>query len=352
MIGRRGLALVFSCAGALALTAACVDLFHSTRFENECELDASAPGCLADSATDARPTDFCAWSPSEARSNALHACTWLGACSTPFDENAFGPCMVDAILAYDCETNPNRPVRGALHDYWDALWRADSCEGVTRALVPQPERCESVGFGCGAGEATGGVLFECATKDAMASPESCVVQGRACENGACVAPGASASCRASECVGTVLHDCEDGQDMGHDCQYFGAEACTGKGDAAACLPSDAGARCTPTPRATCDGGVATACASGRVESVDCERLTGRDSCRAGIPTPSWNLAEACQGDGGCTPGCAGDILTGCAQGAEFTATCSGEKLGACKTVPVVGTIAGNIDGYACAPPRN
>jgi hypothetical protein len=255
--------------------------------------------------------------------------------------------MVDAILAYDCTTNPNRQVRGALHEYWDALWQAQSCEAVIRAAVPEGEHCKSVGYGCGTGAAAE-VLFECADSTADASPETCLAQGRTCEKSSCVPAGAITDCRASRCTGSVLHDCEDGQDLGYDCRYFGSGACTGETDAAACSPADADRRCTPTTtRVTChDGGLATACATGHVETVDCKALTGDDSCQPGVPTPSWNLAEACQGKGGCTPGCEGDTLIGCEQGAEYKTSCAGQKLGKCRSLPIEGT---SEKGYACAP---
>jgi hypothetical protein len=351
MIGRRRLALVFG--GASALVSACVDLFHSTDFETKCDLDAGAPGCpteassLADAAS-AQATDFCESSSSTAHSRAEHACAWLGACSAPFDQNAFGLCMIDALLAYDCKTNPNRQVRGALHEVWDALWRAQSCDAVIQALVPPGQHCDGEGYGCGVGDAAAGVLFECTTGRAL--PESCLIQGRSCEKSACVPPGAFPACSASQCVGSVLHDCEDGRDVGYDCQYFGSGECAGEVDAAACLPADAGARCVATTRVMCDdAGVATGCATGHVESVDCQTLTGENTCQSGVPTPISDLAEACQGSGDCAPGCNGDILTGCGQGAEYTTKCSGQGLGPCQIVPVVGS-AGDINGYACTVP--
>jgi len=352
MVGRCGLAIVLAGAGGFTLSSACVDLFHSTDFETKCDLDASAQGCLTEASNHAvaGPTDFCEWNSSTARSRAEHACAWLGACSAPFDQNAFGPCMIDAILAYDCTTNPNRPVRGALHEFWDALWQAQSCNAVTRALVPQGERCKDVGYGCGTGDGVAAVLFECLKEGGTALPESCLVEGRVCEKSACVPPGASATCDASQCVGSVLHDCEDGVDVGYDCQYFGSGACTGKSDAAACSPANTGARCAPTTSVTCNGdGAATACATGHLETVDCETLTGKSTCRSGIPAPSWNLAGACEGTGDCVPGCDGDTLRGCGQGAEYATSCSGQKLGPCKTVAVVGSV-GSTSAYACAPP--
>jgi hypothetical protein len=353
MVGRRGVALVLVVAGALA--SACLDLFHSTDFETKCDLDPSGPGCPMEASSpadvrSAEPTDFCAWSSATARAYAEHACAWLGACSAPFDRNAFGTCMIDAILAYDCKTNPNRPVRGKLHEVWDALWQAQSCDTVTQALVPRGEHCASVGYGCGTGDAAAGVLFECLASHGVASPESCLVQGRSCEKSACVPPGASTTCRASHCAGSVLHDCEDGEDMGYDCQYFGSGECAGEVDAAACSPADAGAHCTKTTRVACASGIATGCATGRAESVDCKVLTGDGgTCHSGTPSPTTDLAGACQGNGDCTPGCDGDLLVGCGQGAKYTTSCSGQKLGRCTSVDVVG-IAGDTKGYACAAP--
>ena len=107
--------------------------------------DARATSTLAACATVARglgagrpfPADFCAWSTETARTNASRACAWLGACAGPVGDNAFGPCVVRALLAYDCAANPDRRLRpGPAHDLWDHLWRASSCADVLGALFP------------------------------------------------------------------------------------------------------------------------------------------------------------------------------------------------------------------------
>ncbi len=342
--------------GALTATAAapaCVDLFHSTDFETLCDLDARAcppeggTEAGADAPGDAAPTDFCAWSSAEARRHAQHACAWLSACSAPFDHNAFGPCMIDAILAYDCTANPNRSVApGPLHDLWDALWQARSCAEVTSAISPSSISCSGTGYAC-AGKAEPSVLVECAGA-AAARPESCLVQGRECSGAACRAPGAAASCKASSCSGSVLHACQGSVDVGYDCRSFGAGTCLALDGSVGCEPSGAPAPCTPTDVVTCDGGTATYCPTGKSEGIDCNLLTGPKSCVVGKPSPVNDLAAACKGSTSCSPGCAGtDTLRGCAQGAEFDVSCSGEGLAACHSIDLPGA----ANGFACGAPH-
>ena len=136
-VARGGMGLAAAIAASAGLVA-CFDLFHSTAgLHDACDLDAAA--CADDAASpDAAPagTDFCSWSPAQARDNATHACAWLGACESPLGHDAFGPCMVDALLAYDCTANPNHPSRGKGHTFWDCLWQVGSCADVTACVFP------------------------------------------------------------------------------------------------------------------------------------------------------------------------------------------------------------------------
>jgi hypothetical protein len=351
---------VFVLSGVAA--SACVDLFHSTDFETLCGVDAAA--CAPKDAgraeampdvRDAGPTDFCASSSAQARRRAEHACAWLGACSAPFDQNAFGPCMIDAILAYDCNANPNQTITpGPLHALWDALWQVKSCADVTQALNPNGIKCSGTGYACG-GDAGPSLNLECV--DNVGAPESCLVEGRVCASGgACEPPDALTKCTKSSCSGTVLHDCEKTVDLGRDCQYFGAGRCipdAGFDLGAECLPTFAhggGTHCGATQSVTCEGDAgdtATACPTGASVSVDCKPLTGSSTCRAGTPSPVWNVAAQCMGKAACTPGCEGtDTLMGCAQGAAFPTNCMAAGLGSCHPV----SLAGGTKGYACKPP--
>jgi len=125
--------LAVASATSGAALVACVDLFHSTSdVLTACQRDAQAPGCTLEAGVDAG-TDFCAWSDEVARQNAAHACAWLGACESPLGRNAFGSCMFEALLAYDCAANPDHRAKGKAHALWDRLWQANSCEAVNAA---------------------------------------------------------------------------------------------------------------------------------------------------------------------------------------------------------------------------
>ena len=379
MRGTRARALAVVAVLGLGAVAACVDLFHSTGFETICGVHPDTKGCDAGEAgradaskdakrpADAGPIDFCGLDSARARSMAEHACAWLGACTVPFDQNAFGQCMIDAILAFDCHANPSFPIaEGPLHDYWQALAGASSCAEVLSVVNPKGIACSGTGYTCAA-SLEPGLLLEC--KDNTGGPETCLVEGRVCVgSGACGTQGADGgACEGgTSCSGDVLHDCEGTSDLGRDCEYFGAGACATIGEelGAQCAPSnDGGAPCTPTNQVTCgdageagvdagDGAVATgntaaACPNGFPVTIDCQTLTGPGTCVPGTPTPIWNVAAQCQAaDAGCEPGCGGsDTLTGCAQGATFTTSCMAQGLRACRSVVLVSTT-----GYACAPP--
>ena len=265
----RGVALSI---GVLGGVAACVDLFHSTNFETLCDLDAAACAAVDASADGAAaaprdagapdgPTDFCQWDSVTAGNNAAHACAWLGACAGPLGENALGPCIVNATLAYDCAANPNRPVVGAAHAYWDILWQAASCGDVLRAVQPSSTACAAAPASYVTCEAATRVA--CGPANAMSAPvgvEDCAAAGQTCAlvngSGACVGPSSCAGATAVLACGasggpTLLADCEDGgTDLGVDCANFGGGSCTASGGVAACRAVDGGS-CTPSSAITC-----------------------------------------------------------------------------------------------------
>jgi hypothetical protein len=291
-------------AGSAALLVACFDLFHGTGdVVTACAIDADLPGCAApaspqDADTGSPPSDFCAWSRADALAHAQHACAWLGACEAPIDRGALGPCMLQALLAYDCTANPDHRAKGKAHDLWDCLWRVQSCGDV----------------------------------------------------GACVsavtAEEAGAPCTRAECYGAELHWCADGGDIGIDCAGNGAQACGGFPSAVhaqwvACLAEGDGGACAPSDDARCAGGVASSCPSGLHETIDCRALLGAGAastpnggCVDGPLSPAFDwtspcivLPPACSGDA-----CDGGIATGCARGAPFSVDCAAEKLGACRMI--------------------
>jgi hypothetical protein len=345
---------------ALAITfggwlVACVDLFHGTSFASACDVDAAAcapldanvaddaPIVVEDAGTDG-PTNFCAWSSATAAANAAHACAWLGACEGAFDDNAFGPCMVHAVLAYDCATNPNRPVIGAAHAYWDCLWQATTCGDVANCVEPSGTRetCAGAGAAYVACDPSTAALIACGGGVASGSPpaglESCAALGQTCTTSgpaecsgsttACSGASSGAMCAAGT---TRLHDCDpDGGalDYGVDCASFGAGSCF-SGAFGACLATD-GAPCAPQSAVTCeDGGVAVGCPSGVTEQIDCDAVLGvtggASTCNPQAPGRQWDVSRACSlgtCDGqhdSCDP--TGPTITTCFHGATFSASC-------------------------------
>ncbi len=364
--------LAFACGAG---TVACFDLFHSTTsIVSACELDAATCPADGDAATEASaPTDFCAWTSDTARQNAAHACAWLGACETPFGSNAFGSCMFEALLAYDCAANPNHPPRGVARAQWDCLWQVASCADVDRCIFPDsPPGCTaSAGStSCGSGR-NAAVRLQCLDGDGgKPAGESCALSGKDCALGASAtgcagatgAAGLSCPQAGSGCTGTALHACTatGTTDLGIDCASNGAGQCTPFGSASlgkwvACQASgDAG--CAPDPTVTCNGGVASSCPSGVQESINCLELLGVGDpdagCVAGPPAPElqfdWTAPcmvtqSPCTGDS-CSPD--GTSIFGCARGATFTTSCAMQGLGTC-TLVGSGSAQGNAQ---CAPP--
>jgi len=349
-------------AFAFALGAslvACIDLFHGTDFESACDLDASACGAVdasvgidatpppQDAGSDA-PTDFCQWIPTTAAAYAVHACAWLGACEGALGDDAFAPCMLHAMLAYDCAANPNRPVLGAAHAYWDCLWQVQTCGDVDHCVEPSGthETCADDDAGYVACDPEAGTLVACAADLANGSPptavESCVPLGQTCSpSGVATCIGSATPCAdvGTSCEGTALHDCDpDGgpTDYGVDCASFGSGSCVGSG---ACGAVDGGS-CTPTTDVTCDGGLAMGCPSGTTEQVDCNAVLGQPSatttCDETAPGRPWDVSRACS-MGTCQTGdsCGtdGKTLLSCTRGASVSIDCTLQGFTRCVSLP-------------------
>ncbi|HEY1694453.1 MAG TPA: hypothetical protein VGG39_19925 [Polyangiaceae bacterium] len=361
---RRGTAAALAALSlAMGVTmGACVDLFHATSdILTACELDASTPGCTApDAGSDARQaTDFCSWDSTTARANAEHACAWLGACESPLGSNAYGSCMFQALLTYDCGVNPSHPARGKTHAAWDCLWRAQSCSDIEACVFPSGrESCgNSGGTACGIAGSDGGpsdldTRIECL--NGATNGESCAMWGQTC-----FPTDAGAFCRASststlgttcyECDGTVLHECSaDAGDFGIDCVDYGAGTCGGfpAGDAGwlACVPSGDSGTCPASKDVTCTAGIARSCPAGLPEAIDCgDLLQSAAACNAGaLATTDFDWTSPCfvplpEGDdagdaGPCAASCSGSQLTDCYRNARFELDCHEAGLGACHMV--------------------
>ena len=370
-------AFVVGSAASAGALAACFDLFHSTSdVRTACTLDAGTPGCFdaASAATtqpDASPTDFCAWTADQARDHAQHACAWLGACETPMGGNAFGACMVQALLAYDCRANPDHRVKGKARAIWDCLWQVNHCSDVESCIVPggRPQCVPSESYtacGVGGGDATAGnadVRFVCADGGGShpdAYGENCALWSQTCLTTGpaafCGGPAGTACGGAGACLGnprSQLQWCVDGGDIGIDCADNGGQFCVGFPDSgspwlACAVESDAGA-CTPDPSAFCMNGVGLSCPTGSLEAIDCASILRADAgCQPGALSPPFDWTSPCAVvPPACTESCNGASLTGCARGAAFTLECSAENLGPCHLVT---TDLGAAQHAACAPP--
>jgi len=370
---RRWFAATWSALGACTLPA-CVDLFHSTSdIRTACEIDAAA--CASDSdtaATAVASVDLCA-APDVARQNAAHACAWLGACDSPMGGNAFGSCMVQALMAFDCGANPNHVVLGAARQQWACLAQAASCMQVQECIFPDgPPGCTAPATtACGEGHPEGGVgntavRIECADSGpTRVGAENCALWGETC-----IADGGSASCgenaaglvcdgsAVDSCIATQVSWCGlSGGESGIDCAGNGAGSCrkvtANQAAWVSCVPvsdADDAGECSPTLEVGCQDGVAQSCPTGVPETLDCAALLGDPSaCNEVSLDPPFDWTSPCdlrpsQCD---ADTCDGSVLTGCARGAPFSVDCASEKLGACQ---IVGTDLQTQLHSACLPP--
>jgi hypothetical protein len=354
-----------ACAALVVGFAACFDLFHSTTdVLSACELDARAAGCAPEAGAPPAMTDagtnFCGWSQADARQHAAYACAWLGACETPAGRNAFGACMFEALLAYDCEANPYHRSRGKGHALWDCLWQVKTCAGVDNCVLPAgpqgcgagapPTACGSTGD---AGASNADVRLLCADAG-RAYGENCALWGQTCaesDAGATCAGSADAGsqCSFRECAGASLTEirwCDDGGDQGIDCASNGAGHCggflAGAPPWAACLVEGGAGPCEPNPSATCANGVATSCPTGVLETIDCAALLQADAgadaaCHTGALSPLFDWTSPCRlTETQCTETCSDAGIdagvVGCDRGATFSTGCAAQNLGPCREV--------------------
>jgi hypothetical protein len=361
---RARVAAAAALAAGLASAVACVDLFHSTDDAHGiCELDASDPRC--DAGGDAAPPDLCAPEAGVAQQRAVHACAWLAACDHPIGKNKTGQCIVNAVLAYDCDANPSRKPLGTAKAFWQCMQNANSCDDVGKCVFPQgvPNGCKAGGFlGCSQSAYDLDTRIDCVQPtDAGAQGENCAAYGQTCDSldrdasnhdAICVnSNGQGRSCTGSGCVqGRWLSFCDDaGVDVGYDCADFGAGACTPSGASPACKPAGT-VVCAATNDVVCTSGNVRAqgCVTGVQESVDCTPISGPGTCvpiEAGAPgtVPS----DACRvADGGCTDDtCSGAALAACVRGRVVPIDCTSLGLRTCNPVATEeGAIA------ACTPP--
>lgn len=358
---------------AVGCVPACVDLFHSTSdIRTACQIDASA--CAQPAGTPGDDASTLCAPPDAALAIARHACAWLGACASPMGFNAFGSCMVQATMAFDCAANPNHLAIGRVRDLWACLAQASSCPQVSECLFPQGvPPCSAAGTtACGGSPLDGAaststIRIECgsaAGEDGGApsaepsGEENCQLWGSIC-----VSDGGSASCgNAAGLVcgtGEIVDICTPPSQVSWcgpnsegalqaawiDCAGNGAGRCNGfpsGGEAqwVSCVPSsDAGqaGACAPSLSVTCENGVARSCPTGESETVDCAAILGdpgnASACNAALrldppfdwTTPCGFLPSQCDADT-----CDGSILTSCARGASFSVDCRQENLGDCQ----------------------
>lgn len=378
----HALALVAASAAVAFAPLACVDLFHSTDFEPLREagpiVDAGAD--TNDGATPKPLVDFCKWAPAEAKTNATRACAWLGACGGALDDTVFGPCMMHALWAYDCDLNPGLRPNGATHALWSCLSDVKSCADVDACLRPgPPDVCPAVAGGsftqCGDAGSTE-LRVECASS--MQGPpsrfEPCALQGKTCialddSTSACGGATKKTCPQGMRCTGTGAVDCKlsTGRtptlaDFGVDCAMFGAGECAGEdtsadasadaadgGGSVGCVPLPSAPACTGSVAVTCDAdfpSVAKSCVGGRLVAIDCSKLGV--GCDVSKGVPSYAPLRACAENvdaGRCfaADSCEGGKLRSCAQGIAFEADCAALGLGACERLGS-GSIA------RCAPP--
>ena len=361
----RAVALAFGVAGTLAAAAACVDLFHSTGdVHGYCEIDASDPRCAGD-AGEAGPPELCAGDAGAAQAMAIKACALLAACDHPIGQNKTGACMVNAILAYDCQANPNRKAKGSAAAFWQCMQTANTCADVGKCVFPDgvPQGCTSGGFlGCSQSKSDPDTRIDCVqATDAGAQGENCAAYGQTCnsldpdaanDKALCINGGGQGrACVSATCLqGHYVSICDDaGVDIGYDCADFGAGTCTLTGASPACKPESTGT-CAATNVVTCSPGniLAQGCVTGAPETVDCTAISGAGTCQ---PTdgggPGIVPAAACYvADGGCTDdSCSGAALIACVRGRSVPIDCT--KFGL-KTCTTINTNEGAI--AACSPP--
>jgi hypothetical protein len=346
---------------SVASAFACVDLFHSTSdVPSLCDLDAQAPGCVDAEASDsAPPPTLCAADAGVAATEAERACAWLAACEHPIGQNLTGACMANAILAYDCEANPNRKPKGKAETFWSCMQNATNCGSIAKCVFPDgvPAGCLSAGFlGCSQSAQNPASRIDCPiTTDAGTPGENCAAVGQTCDsldpdasNSKALCVGAQRrACTGNGCDGTFLSLCDDaGIDRGYDCTSVGAAACDLGGTA--CVPENGTTGVPHSNDVTCSPGnvVATGSPAAIKETVDCTALSGAGSC---VPieggAPGTIPADACHASACVTDACSGSHLSACVRGRIVDVDCIELGLQACD---MIATEEGNVP--SCLPP--
>jgi hypothetical protein len=343
-------------AGASVGALACTDLFHSTSdVLDKCQLNAAS--C---------ELDFCRLPPATQEAFAEHACSWLGACESPLGGNAFGACMVQARLAFDCGINQSHPVKGNAHALWECLAGVRTCADVRRCVWPGGSAtcgdaqastvCVSAGSGTARIACQNGATV---AENCNLWEQTCVLGVSPATCGAGTGAGSSLDCDSGPCIGSCNLDTErvywrsGPGEVGLDCTGNGAGQCGvfegGAGQWPACLPEDAGG-CVPALAVSCMNDIATSCPTGVTETLDCAGLLGvTGSCQEAGLDPPFDWTSPCASAGNCQESCDGGILTGCARGASFVTDCAEAGLGACHIVQTDADDAG--PHAACLPPQ-
>ena len=350
------------------LTAACVDLFHSTDFATLCTANPTDPQCLGDGGgplTEGGPDvetgvdakrmhpDFCSWSRVEVYKQATLACARLGACVGPFSNGSgsltgtsFGQCVVTAQLAFDCTANPSLRPAGIADDFWSCLSTATTCSQVAACTYPGPGGVEQCSITKGPFEACGSannpdVHIKCDVNGDATRAEPCAMYGQICarmgDSTASCTGRQGYTCGVVGCSGTMASDCAGNRDKGIDCASVGA-TCTEVSGAPACKPPT-GTTCSPDTAAVCTGDKVSACIGGTQVEIDCSRLGQPTGGTAGLPcdtttaVPLYALGNACVDvPGSCTETdvnankCTNTVLSGCARGRPVTFDCNSLKM--------------------------
>ena len=357
-MGRRWLVA----AGVFVATAiACVDIFHSTSTQSLCDLDASALDCPEGS--------ICATSPTVAQTEALDVCAWLSACEHPVGNNAPGACMARAILAYDCNANPNRPPEGKAADFWRCMLRVlehdAGCAGVNACVFPAAGGaggCRSGGYlGCSQDPngANPDTRYDCVVgtldSGALTPGDDCAMVGQTCDSlDRDASPDSGSGNNNALCVGVQARTCtpgftgcgdggflvlcdDGGIDRGYDCNSTGAQSCNPTGSSPACQPQPlvGSSTCVTSGDITCSSAnVAHGCVTGVAEQIECAALSG--TC---VPidggAPGTLPSDACfVADGGCDADlCDNDGgVVACVRGRSVEVPCTALGLGPCNSV--------------------
>lgn len=354
MTSRHRWFLPAAASSFVVLGLACVDLFHGTEFETLCIHSPDDPACTGDAAIDVdaaaeaapRPhPDFCAWSSSEARKQALRACAWLGACEGPLGEAVFGPCAVRAQLAYDCKAAPSVRPQGAVDEFWGCLATVRSCGDVDGCVFPGGVQ-SCVAVPTGSSSACGTLAGNTATRLKCAGPagravgvEPCVMLGKTCAAestsvASCVG-SLGFTCATTGCSGTKAVDCRTAGtrklDRGVDCAGYGAGACVDGAGGPACKGGPTAPSCSTDPAPRCNADLLTTCIDGRDVQIDCTKLGLR--CDVSQAVALYDPAAGCVDRPGACSGpdkCVGNKLQSCARGSVYEVDCADVGLGPCK----------------------